>query len=345
MERQRVLRTSGFSAGAPMIARRAFAWLATVGALAATSFPALSQGSRKPFRIGVLVSSTVEQVLPYLHAFRDELRRLGYVEGRDIVLEFASAEGKRDRYQAIAAELVGRKVDVIYARGTEIAAAAKQATREIPIVALAGDLVGLGLADSLARPGGNLTGVESGSAEQVVKQLEWLTRLAPARSRVAMLGLRGHALGMRAVTIARAAAGSLGITLHHLPIDRIDELERAFDEMRRRGIEAVSVSSHPFFVPEMPRIVRNGIHHRIAVAFYYTQGAESGGLFALDNDLASLERRAAAYVDKILKGAAPAELPVEAATHFKLTINLKTAKALGLEIPETILNLADRVIE
>lgn len=319
--------------------------LLSLGSAAAWPLGVRAQQRGRPFRIGVLVHTRIERALPFWRPFQEELGRLGYKEEIDYLLLFAQADGRRERYPEIAADLVRRKVDVIVAPGSDIAAAAKWATGEIPIVVLGGDLVEFGLIASYARPGSNVTGIDMGDANIFVKQLEWLKRIAPKISRAATLGLRGHPLGLRAVAMAQRAAGSLGIELRDIWIERIDEVERAFDDMARRRIEAVAISAHSIFHVEYERVARVALRHRIAASFYHTRGAEVGGLLAYDTDSENLTRRAAVYVDKILKGASPAGLPVEFATHFKLTINLRTAKALGIEIPETILNLADKVIE
>jgi putative ABC transport system substrate-binding protein len=314
--------------------------------LAVVAFPAAAQETKKPRRIGILLNTTVQQAMPFLRPFIDELQRLGYAEGRDIVFECAQAEGRPERHAVIAADIVGRRVDVIYAAGgSELAAAAKAATREIPIVVIGGDLVELGLVASFARPGGNVTGIDASGSENAVKQIEWLKRLIPALSRVAVLGPRVTRFGARASPLVKAAAEQLGLSFRDYRIDQVSELESVFVEMRKSRIEAVLVAGNTMFLPELSRVARLAINHRIAASFYWTWGAEAGGLLAYDTDGGHLTRRAASFVDRILKGAAPADLPVEFATHFKLTINLKTAKALGIEIPETILNLADRVIE
>lgn len=314
-------------------------------ALAAAALPAAAQEARKLRRIGILINTTVERALPFLQPFRDELRRLGYVEGRDIVFEFAQAEGRRERYPDVAADIVRRNVDVIFVGGSEFAVAAKRATREIPVVVVGGDLVEQGLVASLARPDGNVTGIDTAGSNLIVKNLEWLKRIAPAFSRAATLGLRGHPLYLRSVAGAKSAAAKLGVSLEAFWIDRADEIESIFAEMARKRIQAVSVSAHPVFLPAAQMLAQAAMHHRIAAAFEDPSGSAAGGLLSYDPDIGNLMRRAAGYVDKILKGASPGDLPIEFATHFKLTINLKTAKALGLEIPETILNLADRVIE
>lgn len=323
--RQLIVGTAALIACAPLIAR--------------------AQSAGKVFRVGFLVNTTKAQAIPFLKPLLEELQRLGYVEGRNIEFHYAGAEGRSERYAVAAAELIERKVDVIFSPGSLPAKAARQAHASIPIVVVASDLVEVGLVKSLARPGGNITGIDAGNTGLVVKQLELLKRIAPALSSAATLGWTGLPTCSRDVAAAQQAARKLGLSFGSYLIDRPADIESAFSTMAQNGVEGVAISGHPIFLPHLSQLADLGFRHRIAAAFYYTAGAEAGGLFAYDPDFIKLMERAAVYIDKILKGAAPGDLPVEFVTHFKLTLNLKTAKALGITVPPAVIALADRVIE
>jgi len=308
-----------------------------------------AQQAAKVARIGYL--STNLATNPHIQeAFRQGLRDLGYVEGRNVVIEYRDAEGKYERLPALAAELVALKVDVIVAAaGNNLAMAAKQATRTIPIVfAAVSDPVAFGLVTSLARPGGNVTGTSVISSELVGKRLELLTQAVPGVSRVAILWLPG-ALGERTekdmLQQADVAARALGVRLQFVEARGPADLDRAFSDMTRARAGALTVLPSNMFLREHRRLVDLAAKHRLPAVYTVKEYVDAGGLMTYGPNLADVVRRAATYVDKILKGAKPAELPVEQPTKFELVINLKTAKALGLTIPPSVLGRADQVIE
>jgi ABC-type uncharacterized transport system substrate-binding protein len=317
--------------------------------LAFAPFAAEAQQAAKVARLGFLALNPAAS--PHLHeAFRQGLRDLGYVEARNLVIEYRSAEGKPERFPALAAELVALKVDVIVASSTPAALAAKQATRTIPIVLTgAGDPVTSGLVTSLARPGGNVTGLSVLSPELVGKRLELLTQAVPGVSHVAVLWQPGGGLGERTekdmLKGAEVAARALGVRLQFLEARGPDEFDKAFSEMTRARAGALTVLPSNMFTNERRRLVDLAAKNRLPAVYPWREGVDAGGLMAYGPDLADLFRRAATYVDKILKGAKPGDLPVEQPTKFDLVINLKTAKALGLTIPQSVLLRADHVIE
>ncbi len=283
-----------------------------------------------------------------LDAFIQGLRDLGYVEGRNIVIEYRSAEGEPERYPALAAELVALKVDVIVAGNTLTAVAAKQATRTLPIVFVAADAVGSGLVTSLARPGGNITGLSALIPELVGKCLEQLTQAVPGISRVAVLwqpGGQDERTEKDMLTRADVAAQALGVRLQFVAARDPTEIDRAFSDMTRARVGALTVLTSVMFVNERRRLVDLTATNRLPTVYSLRDFVDAGGLMSYGPNGPDLFRRAAAYVDKILKGAKPGDLPVEQPTKFELVINLKTAKALGLTIPRSVLGQADDVIQ
>jgi len=318
------------------------------GGLLAVPRASEAQQGAKAARIGYL--STNLAANPHLlEAFRQGLRDLGYVEGRNVVIEYRDAEGKPERLPALAAELVALKVDVIMAPGNSLALAAKQATRTLPIVfAAVTDPVASGLVTSLARPGGNVTGASILSPELVGKRLELLTQAVPGVSRVAVLWLPG-ALGERTekdmLKEADVAARALGVRLEVVEARGPADIDRAFSDMTRVRAGALTVLPSLTFLREHRRLVDLAAKHRLPAVYTVKEYVDAGGLMSYGANIADLFRRSATYVDKILKGAKPADLPVEQPTKFELVINLKTAKALGLTIPQSLLGRADQVIE
>jgi len=306
-----------------------------------------AQQAAKIARIGWLSTSPP---MGLGEAFRQGLRDLGYVEGRNVVIEYRFAEGKLERLPALAAELVALKVDVIVAAaGTPPALAAKQATRTVPIVFIAvGDPVTSGLVTSLARPGGNVTGLSGLSPELVGKRLELLTQAVPGVSRVAVLWQPGE-LGERTekdmMKGVEVAARALGVRLQVVEVRRPDDFDRAFSDMTRARAGALTLLGSNMFFNERRRLVDLAANKRLPAVYLSREYVDAGGLMSYGSDLADLFRRAATYVDKILKGAKPGDLPVEQPTKFELVINLKTAKALGLTIPPSLLGRADHVVE
>ena len=318
------------------------------GAAAAWPFAARAQQSAKIARIGFLISGLA--VNPHLpEAFRRGLRDLGYVEGRNVVIEYRDAEGKLERFPALAAELVALNVDVIVAGNVPQATAAMHATRTLPIVfAAVPDPVASGLVSSLARPGGNVTGLSLMFPELVVKWLELLKQAVPEASRIALLwqpGVMGERTEKDILMEAEAGARALGVRLQVVEVRGSTDFDRAFSDMTTARTDALAVMSSPSFFGERRRLLDLAAKNRLPTVFPYREYLEAGGLIAYGPNVADLYRRIATYVDKILKGAKPADLPVEQPTKFDLVINLTTAKALGLEVPPTLLARADEVID
>jgi putative tryptophan/tyrosine transport system substrate-binding protein len=327
--------------------RRTFMAMLTGGLLTAP-FAAEAQQAAKIARIGYLAGNLAAG--PHLpEAFRQGLRDLGYVEGRNVVIEILDAEGKLERLPALAAELVALKVDVIVAGSTPHALAAKQATRTLPMVfAAADDPVGSGLVTSLARPGGNVTGSSMLAPELVGKRLELLTQAVPGVTRVAVLwqpGGLGEGTEKDQLKAAEVAARALGVQLQFVEARGPADIDRAFSDMTGARAGALTVLTGTMFFVERRRLVDLAAKNRLPAVYPWRDGVDAGGLMSYGPNLADLFRRAATYVDKILKGAKPADLPVEQPTKFELLINLKAAKALGLTIPQSLLRRADEVIQ
>jgi len=305
----------------------------------------------KVARIGYLVTGLLEspETRVTLDAFRQGLRERGYVEGQNIVIEYRSAGGKLERFPALASELARLKVDLIVAVNTPAARAAKQATTVIPIVTpVMGDPIGDGLVASLARPGGNITGLTFLGPELVVKRLELLKQALPRVSRVAALWHPGAYAERTTRTMlqeAEAGARTLGVQLQLVEVRGPDELDRAFSTMTRERAEAVFVFPSSVLFNERRRIVDLAARHRLPAMYQAREFVELGGLIAYGASIPDLFRRSVTHVDKILRGAKPADLPVERPTKFELAVNLKTAKALGLTIPQSVLLQADQVLE
>jgi putative ABC transport system substrate-binding protein len=278
------------------------------------------------------------------------LRDLGYVEGRNLRIEYRDAEGKTERFPALAAELVSLKCDVIVTTGGTLAAqAAKQATTTLPIVfASVGDAVAEGLVTSLARPGGNVTGLTVAATELVSKSLEAIKQAVPRVSRVAIL-LKPDAMPESAkkdrLEAADVAARALGVQLQVVEARGPEDFDRAFSDMTRARADALAVPAINLFTLARRRLVNLAAKNRLPAVYPNRDFVDAGGLMSYGPDLAEMSRRAASYVDKILKGARPGDMPVERPTKFELVINLKTAKALGLTIPPSLLQRADQVIE
>ena len=317
------------------------------GGIVVAPFVAEAQQAAKVARIGYLALNLAPG--PLIEAFRQGLRDLGYVEGRNVVIEYRNAEGKPERFPALAAELVALKVDVILVGSTPQALAAKQATKTIPIVFTGtADPVGSGLVTSLARPGGNVTGLSNLAAELVGKRLEQLTQAVPGVSRVAVLwqpGVLGDRTEKEMLKAADVAARALGVGLQFVEARGPADFDRAFSDMTGTRAGALTVLPSSMFSSERRRLVDLAAKNWLPVVFPFREFADAGGLMSYGPNLADLLRRAAPYVDKILKGAKPADLPVEQPNKFELVINLRTAKALGLTIPPSLLARADQVIE
>jgi putative tryptophan/tyrosine transport system substrate-binding protein len=302
-------------------------------------------------RIGYLVTGGLAspETRVLLDAFRQGLRERGYVEGQNIVVEYRAADGQLERFPALAAELVQLKPEVIVAQGTPAARAAQQATTTIPIVTpVMGDPVGDGLVASLARPGGNITGLTFLGPELVPKRLELLKEALPGVSRVAALwhpGAYGERTMSAMVQETEAAARTLGMHLQLVEVRGPDEFDRAFATITSAHADALLVLPSAMLFNERRRLVDLAARHRLPAMYQLGEFVELGGLMAYGASITDLVRRSATHVDKILKGATPADLPVEQPTKFELGINLKTAKALGLTMPPTLLFQADKVIQ
>jgi putative tryptophan/tyrosine transport system substrate-binding protein len=307
-----------------------------------------AQQAAKVARIGYLATNLAGNPQGR-DAFRQGLRDLGYVEGRNVVIEYRDAEGKIERLPALAVELVALKVDVIVTASTVAALAAKQATRTLPVVfAVAADPVTEGLVTSLARPGGNVTGLSNLAPELVGKRLELLKQIVPGVTRVAVLWHPG-ALGKRtekdSLKEAEVAARALGVQLQVVEARGPEDFNRAFSDMTRARAGALTILASSMFFGERSRLVDLAAKNRLPVVHMEREYVDAGGLMSYGPNVADSFRRAATYVDKILKGAKPGDLPVEQPTKFELGINLKTAKALGLTIPQSLLQRADEVIQ
>jgi putative ABC transport system substrate-binding protein len=328
--------------------RLAFSITIALGGLV-SPVAAEAQPAAKIDRIGYLSPSPASTTPHLREAFRQGLRDLGYVEGRNLVIEYRYAEGKPERYSALAVELVALKVDVIVTANTPAALAAKQATRTLPIVfPVAVDPVQSGLVTSLARPSGNVTGLSAVAAELVGKCLEQLKQAVPGVSRVAVLWQPGgidERTEQDQLKGAEVAARALGVRLQFVEARGPADLDRAFSDMTRARAGALTVLTSVMFVNERRRLVDLAAKNRLPAVYAQREFVDTGGLMAYGPNLADLFRRAATYVDRILKGAKPGDLPVEQPTKFELAINLKTAKALGLTMPPSLLQRADEVIQ
>ena len=318
--------------------------------LLASPFGAEAQPAPRVPRIGYLAFNLAAADPRLRDAFLQGLRDLGYVEGRNVQIEYRDAEGKTERFPALAAELVALKVDVIVAAaGTLGTLAAKRATTTLPIVfPVVGDPVAERIVVSLARPGGNVTGLAVLSPDLLVKSVELIKQAVPGARRVALLlkpdSGPEHALKER-VKAMDDAARALGIRLQLVEARVPEDVDRAFADMAKARADAAIVAATPLFDVHRRRLADLAAKNRLPTVFQFRSSVEAGGLMSYGPHVADLFRRAAGYVDKILKGARPADLPVEQPTKFEMVINLRTAKALGLTMPPSLLQRADQVIE
>jgi ABC-type uncharacterized transport system substrate-binding protein len=305
-----------------------------------------AQQSPKIPRIGVLLPGTPASFSLRTKAFLDGLRDLGHVEGRTIEIEWKWGQDRVETLSEPAAELVRSNVDVIVTGGTSAAKALKAATQTIPIVmAIVGDPVGAGLVDSLARPGGNATGFSIVSPELGAKRLQLLKEIEPKISSVAVLLNINNPLSQLELKEMQTAAQAMGLELHPAGISTEDGLENAFAAMNKAAAQALIVLTDPILFSQRRRTVEFANRNRLPAVYFFQGFAEDGGLMSYGPSDADLYRRAAGYVDRILKGAKPGDLPIEQPTKFELYINLKAANILGLTIPESLLARADKVIE
>jgi putative ABC transport system substrate-binding protein len=320
--------------------RRAF----VTGALAVLAAPlaVYGQTAGKVYRIGFLRRTSPEPAA--IEAFRQGLRELGYVEGQNVIIEQRYAHGAHERLSRLARELLERKVDVLVVDGQLTVQAAREVAGTTPIIfTLVGDPVGAGIVASLARPGGTITGLTSFSGELIPKRLQLLREVVPA-ARVGVLYNPPNTAARRVEQLTETAR-SLGLELRPVEARSPEALGDAFGTMSREGVGAVLVWNDAMFVSQRARIAELAAQHRLPAVYEDRQFAEAGGLMTYGPNEAANFRRAAAFVDKILKGAKPADLPVEQPTKFELVINMKTAKTLGLTIPQSVLLRADEVIE
>jgi putative ABC transport system substrate-binding protein len=331
----------------PGMDRRRFLLTSLASALATPLAAGAQQAGQVP-RVGYISpgSSADSFRQRRFEAFRDGLRELGYIDGRNIVLEPRWAEGQYARYPILAADLVRLKAAAIVTVGGAATKAAKQVTGTIPIVmSVVIDPIGSGLVTSLARPGNNLTGTSVMANDLVAKQLELLKEVAPNASRMAVLWNPDNPSGAAAMGHVNAAARSLGVLLQLVEARNPQEIDRGFAAMTREHAGAVMVLPDAIYGNQIRQIVGLAAQRRLPAIYTLRENAEAGGLMVYGPNLSDLERRAATFVDKILKGAKPGDLPVEQPTKFELVFNLKTAKALGLTIPPSLLARADQIIE
>jgi putative tryptophan/tyrosine transport system substrate-binding protein len=327
------------------VRRRKF--IIILGSAAALPLAAHAQQAAKILRVGWLSPGSAASDENFLASFRDGLRQLGWVVGQNIAIEPRWAEERFERLPELAAELVRLKVDVIVASVTQASLAAKRATATIPIVMVGvGDPLGSGLVDSLARPSGNVTGPSSMLAEASVKQLALLKETVPTASPVAVLWNPANPVWQAAaLRQTEAAARTMGLRLQLLEARGPDELEVAFAAITRERAGALFVPADIIFVRHAQQLAELAARHRLPAMFGFREHVEAGGLISYAASFPIMFQRAATFVDKILKGAKPADLPVEQPTKFELVINLKTAKALGITIPQSVLQLANEVIQ
>ena len=324
------------------VRRRKFITL--LGGAAAWPIAALAQQAAMPV-IGFLGGGGPISQRAWVDAFAQRLRELGWIEGRTVAIQYRWGEARHERYAEIAAEFVRIKVDVILAGGTEAAIAAKQATSVIPIVfPTAGDPVGSGLVASLARPGGNVTGLSNQASDLPAKRLELLREVFPALRRLAVMVNADYSGGVTEREQIEAVARALGLELFPLPVRRMEDIASALDSVKG-GAEALYTTGDPLVNTHRLRIITFALAARLPTMFSQREYVAEGGLMSYGPNYPDLNRRAADYVDKILRGAKPGDIPVEQPIKFDLAINLITAKALGLEIPPSLLARADEVIE
>jgi len=326
---------------------RTFASTALLLAVAAAGPPADAQQAPKTAKIGILSATTPAALAPSVEAFKQGLRELGWVEGKSFVLEVRYGEGKVERLSELARELVALKMHVIVTPADLSIAAIKRETQTIPIVmALSSDPVGAGFVASLARPGGNITGLSNISPELSGKRVELLREAVPGLSRLALLWnpeVRGAVLDYKE---AASAARSLRVEVQSVEMSRAEDLDRAFSTITSWRAQALMLPGiNPVGFANRAQIVSFAQRNRLPSMFPTKEYVDSGGLMSYGPSLVDLFRRAAGYVDKILKGAKPADLPVQQPTKFELVINLKTAKALSLTLPQSLLRRADEVIQ
>jgi putative ABC transport system substrate-binding protein len=324
------------------VKRREF--IVALGGLAAWPLVSRAQQAGKVYRIGILETISAAQNAANLDALRKGLRKLGYVEAQNLVIEYRSAEGHAERFPDMAAELVRLKVDLIVTRGTPAVQAAKNASGAIPVVMAAMGAPFL-VVDSLSQPGGNVTGMTTFSAELIGKRIELLKELVPSLSRLALLHNIGNPMGSPEWEETKTAAGSLALQTELLDVRNEEDLRSSFEAAVQHHIDALLVGADGLTQAYQQTIIDLAARNRLPASYPSRDFVENGGLMAYAVNYPDLYFRAASFVDKILRGVRPADLPVEQPTKFELSINLKTAKALGLTVSPTLLARADAVIE
>jgi putative ABC transport system substrate-binding protein len=327
-----------------MIARFVICLPVTLFLLSVAVAPA--QQPARIHRIGILSPVSGSVFSARVEAFRRRLRELGYVEGKNIVIEYRYAEGKNERLTDLAADLVRLKVDIIVTIGPSATLAAKKASGTIPIViASAADPVGSGLVSSLAQPGGNITGLSLMAPDLDGKRLELLKEAVPKVARVAFLWQPGITRGDQALTKMEAAAKALGLKLLSLEVRSLDDFEGAFARAKKERAQALITTTGGRINTQQRRVLDFAAKNRLPAIYHYSEFVEAGGLMSYGPDNTDLWRRAADFVDKILKGAKPADLPVQQATKFEFLVNMNAAKQIGVTIPQSMLYRADKVIK
>ena len=313
---------------------------------AAATWPLASHAQPKIPRIGFMGNSTAALEANLVDAFREGLRELGYEEGRNIAIEYRWADGNYDEFPALVAELIAAKVDAIVTAGTPAALAVKKATTTVPLIMVAvGDPVGTGLVPSLARPGGNLTGLSSIAPDLEGKRLQLLREVVPALSHVAMFINSLNPFHVSSMKQARAAAQAMGIKLQLHDIRKSEDLDDAFAAIRKERPDALLILADRIFLHNRERMMDFTKEQRLPNVNAYKELVEVGGLMSYGPSYEDMHKRAAIYIDKILKGAKPADLPIEQPSKFTFIVNLKAAKALGVTVPSQLLGLADQLIE
>jgi putative tryptophan/tyrosine transport system substrate-binding protein len=326
----------------PVSRRAALAVLVAFGALAPAG--AFAQQPPRAPRVGVIGERSAGD--PFLAAFRRGMSKLGYADGRNITIEYRYAQGALDQVPRLAAELIDLKVDMLVVGGTVSAQSAMKVSRSVPIVfTTVGDPVGSGIVASLARPRGNVTGLSSSTFELGGKQLELLQAALPKLSRVTVLYNPLNSAAKAGIDTTKTAADTLGIELQLLEVRQADNLAGAFSALAPWRPSGLLVLADPVFGSQLPRLAKLAAAQRLPAIYLRSEFAEAGGLLAYGPSFADNYRRAAAYVDKILKGTKPADLPVEQPTKFDLAVNLKTARTFGLTLPQELVGRADQIIQ
>ena len=316
-----------------------------IGAVTLAPLPSIAQPAARVYRIAFIGSGAASMYANRTDGLREQLRTLGYVEGKNLTVEYAYGTGEYASLTRIAAEAVARNPDLIIASGTPAIRAVQQATKTIPVImASATDPIGSGFIQTLARPGGNITGLTNMTLDLSAKSYEFLRTIAPKARRIAVLMTNNPSHPAQFNNIQEAAKGQ-GLALTAITVTNAQQIDASASQMTREKIDALLVIADPLLISERQRIADLAMKRRLPAVYQTSEHVDVGGLLSYGADLRGLTARAAYYADRIFKGAKPAELPVEQPTTFELAVNLKTAQALGLKVPQSILILATRVIE